>query len=196
MPRGKYLAICFAAFIGVATSTNAQNPGRYTGEAVLTMLPDGRNMQLKKAFGYIDQRGTKWNVPAGAKTDGASIPRVLWVTYPPFTGKYRLAAVIHDYYCQQRSRGWRDTHKVFYEAMRTSGVPEQTAKVMYGAVYGFGPRWGTRSDQSSPGPRAYPTDTKQTEFMRDLEAWVARDNPSPDDIEKALDAGRISKKTD
>lgn len=196
MLRGKYRAICFAVFVGVATSANAQTLGRYTGEAVLTMLPDGRNMQLKKAFGYIDPRGTKWNVPAGAKTDGASIPRVLWVTYPPFTGKYRLAAVIHDYYCQQRSRGWKDTHKVFYDAMRASGVPEQTAKVMYGAVYGFGPRWGTRSDQSSPSQRAYPSDTKQTEFVRDLEAWVARDNPSPDDIEKALDAGRISKKTD
>jgi hypothetical protein len=74
----------------------------------------GRNVQLEHPFGYIDPKGLVWDVPAGTETDGASIPRVLWVTHPPFTGKYRAAAVVDDYYCQTKARGWRETHEVFY----------------------------------------------------------------------------------
>jgi hypothetical protein len=194
MLHGKYGAICLAVVLGLTTAASAQTLGEYKGEAVLSMLPDGRNMQLLKPFSYVDPKGQTWNVPAGTKTDGASIPRILWLTYPPFTGKYRQAAVVHDYYCQLRSRTWKDTHKVFYEAMLTSGVPEKTAKIMYGAVYGFGPRWGTRSEQRAPAAERHPSPVAQTQLLRDLEAWIARDNPSAEDIEKALDAGRVPAK--
>jgi hypothetical protein len=194
MLHGKYGAICLAVVLGLTTAASAQTLGEYKGEAVLSMLPDGRNMQLLKPFSYVDPKGQTWNVPAGTKTDGASIPRILWLTYPPFTGKYRQAAVVHDYYCQLRSRTWKDTHKVFYEAMLTSGVPEKTAKIMYGAVYGFGPRWGTRSEQRAPAAESHPSPVAQTQLLRDLEAWIARDNPSAEDIEKALDAGRVPAK--
>ena len=194
MLHGKYGAICLAVVLGLTTAASAQTLGEYKGEAVLSMLPDGRNMQLLKPFSYVDPKGQTWSVPAGTKTDGASIPRILWLTYPPFTGKYRQAAVVHDYYCQLRSRTWKDTHKVFYEAMLTSGVPEKTAKIMYGAVYGFGPRWGTRSEQRAPAAERHPSPVAQTQLLRDLEAWIARDNPSAEDIEKALDAGRVPAK--
>lgn len=197
MLRGNTLAICLAVFLGLTLgltmTAKAQTPGRYKGEAVMSLLPDGRNMQLLKPFSYIDPKGQTWSVPAGTKTDGASIPRVLWVTYPPFTGKYRLAAVIHDYYCQKQSRTWQDTHKVFYDAMRTADVPEKTAKLMYAAVYNWGPRWGTRSEQRGPGASKQPSPENQTQFMRDLETWIERDNPSPEEIERALDAGRVPK---
>lgn len=191
MLRGTFLTICVAAFLGLAVAASAE--GRFTGEPALRMLPDGRNMQLIDAFSYVDPKGQTWSVPAGAKTDGASIPRILWVSYPPFTGKYRLAAVIHDHYCQKQSRPWQETHKVFYEAMRTSGVSEQTAKVMYAAVYGFGPRWGTRSEKRGPAAERNPSPAKQTEVLRGLETWIARDNPSPEDIEKVLDGGQMPK---
>jgi hypothetical protein len=194
MLHGKYGAICLAVVLGLTTAASAQTLGEYKGEAVLSMLPDGRNMQLLKPFSYVDPKGQTWNVPAGTKTDGASIPRILWLTYPPFTGKYRQAAVVHDYYCQLRSRTWKDTHKVFYEAMLTSGVPEKTAKIMYGAVYGFGPRWGARSEQRAPAAERHPSPVAQTHLLRDLEVWIARDNPSAEDIEKALDAGRVPAK--
>jgi len=194
MLHGKYGAICLAVVLGLTTAASPQTLGEYKGEAVLSMLPDGRNMQLLKPFSYVDPKGQTWNVPAGTKTDGASIPRILWLTYPPFTGKYRQAAVVHDYYCQLRSRAWKDTHKVFYDAMLTSGVPEKTAKIMYGAVYGFGPRWGTRSEQRAPAAERHPSPVAQTQLLRDLEAWIARDNPSAEDIEKALDAGRVPAK--
>ena len=32
-----------------------------------------------------------------------------------------------------------------------------------------------------------------TQALRDLEAWIARDNPSAEDIERALDSGRVPK---
>lgn len=184
-----------AVLVCLAGVAAGEAPGRFTGEAVLMPLKDGRNMQLVKPFGYVDPEGKAWEVPAGATTDGASIPRVLWVTHPPFTGKYRLAAVVHDYYCQERSRGWKETHKVFYDAMRTSGVPEQTAKVMYGAVYKFGPRWGPGSERAA-GVREHLSVDKQMRFVRDLTAWIKRDNPSAEEIGDAVDAGRIAPQRD
>jgi Protein of unknown function (DUF1353) len=193
MLHAKYWTICGAVVYGLAMAASAQPVGRFSGEPAVKMLPDGRNMELISAFSYIDPTGQTWNVPAGTKTDGASIPRILWLTYPPFTGKYRQAAVVHDYYCQLRSHPWKDTHKVFYDAMLTSGVAEKTAKIMYAAVYGFGPRWGTRSDKRAPAVERNPSPAAQTQVLRDLEAWIARDNPSAEDIERALDSGRVPK---
>jgi hypothetical protein len=59
----------------------------------------------------------------------------------PFTGKYRDASVIHDYYCDVHLRHWAAVHRVFYDAMIVSGVSVSRAKLMYGAVYYGGPRW-------------------------------------------------------
>jgi len=194
MQRRRYNPLGLALALGlIVTLANAQDLGRFKGEPVVVMLADGRNMRLVQSFAYVDSKGRAWEVPAGAETDGASIPRALWLTHPPFTGKYRSAAVIHDYYCQKKVRPWRDTHQVFYDAMRTAGVPETSAKVMYGAVYNFGPRWGVGVLHRGPGAKQYPTVDKQAEAIRDLEAWINRDNPSPEEITKALDKGQVPK---
>jgi hypothetical protein len=67
---------------------------------------------------------------------------MLWsLTGSPFSGKYRKAAVIHDYYCEERVRSWEATHKMFWEAMLAAGVGEKKAEIMYSAVYLHGPRW-------------------------------------------------------
>ena len=172
----------------------AANWGHFSGDIIAMFLPDGRNMRIEKPFGYIDPRDLKWNVPAGVTTDGASVPRFFWTLFPPFTGKYRAAAVVHDYYCQTRTRSWRETHKAFYEAMRASGVGETTAKAMYGAVYNLGPRWGIGANRRGPGAEKYITDAEQTAFYRQLEAWIARENPSADEIAEQLDkSGEVPK---
>jgi hypothetical protein len=168
----------------------AQDGGRFKGEVVAKFLHDGRNMQLEKPFGYVDPRGRTWDVPAGTVTDGASIPRVLWVSYPPFTGQYRAAAVIHDYYCQTKTRSWRDTHEVFYNAMRTAAVADRTAKAMYGAVYHFGPRWGIGTAARGPGALKGLSPEQEAQFLKELEAWIAKEQPSLHDIAKRLDADR------
>lgn len=59
----------------------------------------------------------------------------------PFEGKYRNASVIHDVACDLALRRWEDVHEAFFNAMRAGGVEVIKAKIMYGAVYHFGPRW-------------------------------------------------------
>ena len=116
--------------------------GRYEGPVKAEFLDDGRKMRLLAAFIYIDPEEVKWEAPAGSVIDGASIPRIAWsIIGGPFEGKYRDASVIHDVACDQKVRSWESVHKAFYNSMRTSGVGIIKAKVMYGAVYHFGPRW-------------------------------------------------------
>ena len=38
-------------------------------------------------------------VPKGYKTNGANIPRPLWLLVPPFKPKYLPAVIVHDYLC-------------------------------------------------------------------------------------------------
>ena len=84
-------------------------------------------------------------VPKGYETDFASIPRALWWLLPP-TGKYRGAAVIHDYLYQNRGRYHKtkpaltrpQSDSVFLEAMKELGVPLLTRRTMWLAVRGFG----------------------------------------------------------
>jgi len=99
-------------------------------------------MKLINPFGYVDPKGQKWDAPAGSIVDGASIPKFAWtIIGGPFEGKYRNASVIHDVACKVKQRPWQDVHEVFYTAMLASDVPVTTAKIMYAAVYHFGPRW-------------------------------------------------------
>jgi hypothetical protein len=185
----------FAAFMVLPAASGEDSVGKFIGNIVASLLPDGRNMKLEQSFSFIDAKGKRWEVPAGIETDGASIPQIFWITHPPFTGKYRYAAVIHDHYCRTKERSWQETHNVFYDAMRAAGVEERTAKLLWAAVYRMGPRWGgagftTRSAHPTPPP---PPLEKQSEFMNELDAWMARDNPSRDQIAKAMELGRIPK---
>ena len=116
--------------------------GHYVGELILQPLPDGRHMRLLKPFGFVDSNGRAWPVPKGTIVDGASIPRAFWsIVGGPFEGKYRNASVIHDYYCDVRTRTWEATDRVFYDAMISSGVDDREAKILYSAVVVGGPRW-------------------------------------------------------
>ncbi len=84
-------------------------------------------------------------VPKGYETDFASIPRGLWWLLPP-SGKYRGAAVIHDYLYQNRGKYHPtkpaltrpQSDNVFLEAMKELGVSLFTRRTMWAAVRGFG----------------------------------------------------------
>lgn len=116
--------------------------GVYEGELIVKPLADGRAIELVGNYSFIGPSGTKWSVPDKYVVDGASIPQFLWsVVGGPLSGKYRNASVIHDRYCDTESRPWKDVHRMFYNAMRASGVTNARAKLMYSAVYRFGPRW-------------------------------------------------------
>lgn len=123
-------------------AVNAQPLGRFIGTIQTEWLPDGRSMRLLKDLTFVDSTGVEWEAPRGSIVDGASIPKVAWsVVGGPFEGKYRNASVIHDVACDKRIRAWESVHKAFYNAMLTSGVTPLRAKLMYAAVYHFGPRW-------------------------------------------------------
>ncbi len=129
--------------------------GHYEGEIVARFLSDGRVMKLELPFRYIGPEGRPWPVPAGAATDGASVPQALWFAFPPYSGPYRGAAVMHDHYCAIKTRPWKETHRAFYTALRAAGVRSGTAKAMYLAVLRLGPRWPPPGPEP-PAPRLEP----------------------------------------
>lgn len=148
--------------------------GHFNGELVLKPMSDGRFMELFAPYSYVDGQGEPWDVPAGAKVDGASIPKPLWSTIGgPFEGKYRNASVIHDYYCDTKTRSWEATHRVFYEAMLANGVDLKLAQLMFYAVYRFGPRWEFEmalNHSGYSGPVAYSADFDEDELKSAAEA--------------------------
>jgi len=143
--------LILALLTGCATTDNApmttlfnktNAAGHYNGDLLFRALPDGRDMEIAKPFEYIDPKNVRWVVPEKTRVNGASIPQALWSTIGgPFSGRYRDASVIHDFYCEVRVRPAKQVHRVFYDAMLTSGVSKTKANVMYYAVTRFGPYW-------------------------------------------------------
>lgn len=133
--------------------------GRFEGRVVAEWLDDGRDMRLVESFAYVDAADTHWLAPADAVVNGASIPRAFWsVIGGPFAGRFRNASVVHDVACVEKAQGWREVHRMFYEACRCADAPLIKSKIMYYAVYHFGPRWqpaglGFR-DETPPQPTA------------------------------------------
>jgi len=116
--------------------------GSFVGTVQAEWLSDNRQMRLLQDFAYIDPSGHRWDAPKGSIVDGASIPRLAWtIIGGPFEGRYRNASVVHDVACVRKTQKWRDVHRMFYNATRLGGTNSLLAKIMYGAVYHFGPRW-------------------------------------------------------
>ena len=130
-----------------ATVAHGQSFGTYIGRVVASWDANGRTMTLTEQFSYIDPTGVRWDAPAGSTVDGASIPQIAWsIIGGPFEGKYRDSSVIHDVACIEKRRSWETVHKAFHTGMLASGVDQTRAKVMYAAVYHFGPRWPTKAE--------------------------------------------------
>jgi len=121
-------------------------------------------MRLLETYVYTDAAGHTWKAPKDAEIDGASIPRPLWaVVGGPFEGHYRKASVVHDVACElPHGDPWRSVHRMFYEAMRCAGVTPLRAKVMYAAVFHFGPRWGDDEGSRAFADRLDPHSMRKT----------------------------------
>lgn len=96
---------------------------------------DDEHMTVRLALSYLDPRNRVWPVPAGFKTDGASIPRFLWSFIgSPFNGAYRLPALFHDAaYCTPGVKR-AEADRMFYDAMREEGVSFVKAQLMWAGV--------------------------------------------------------------
>lgn len=115
--------------------------GKYLDELIFKNIGE-RQFELTQEFKYQDPMGVLWVVPKGTVVDGASIPRFFWtIIGAPLSGKYLMASVIHDYFFEKKIYNSESVHKVFYDAMITSGVNELKAKIMYFAVLSFNDAW-------------------------------------------------------
>jgi hypothetical protein len=123
---------CTSCFIGKLKLN--ENPGD----------PSGRTKKLGEDLYFVDPSKFVWKAGKDDITDGASIPPLFQpIIGGAFEADFLPAAVIHDHYTNKdhRVRPWRDTARVFYQAMIVNGVNVIKAKTMYYAVYSFGPHW-------------------------------------------------------
>ena len=169
--------------------------GFYNGEPVTKWNPDGRTMTLLTELRYTDPKGNVWVAPIGSIVDGASIPRYLWsIMGGPFEGRYRNASVLHDVAYGDKKRPWQDCDRMFYFAMRCSGVSAVEAKTMFYALYRFGHHWkfpikrakpvkfdGQLVARAEPIPRAIPVNPAEINNARD---WIQNADPSLEQIEQ------------
>ena len=185
-----------------AAATQSHPWGYYTGVPVTQWNSDGRTMTLMQELRYTDPHGTVWVAPVGAVIDGASIPRSLWSFMGgPFEGKYRNASILHDCSYDRRGRPAWECDRMFYNAMRCSGVSAVEAKTMYYALLRFGDHWKFSIKRAKPvkigrkivaraEPEAEPAATsvaaqQQILGMRD---WIRNNSPSIEQIEQRASA--------
>src|SRR5215470_4033061 len=202
----------FATALAGCTSSEASDPpaidqtipgatkwGYYSGEPVTRWSPDGRKMILVTELRYTDPKGEVWVAPAGSVVDGASIPRSLWsLMGGPFEGQYRNASVLHDVAYEKKTRPWEQCDRMFYNAMRCSGVNAVEAGTMYYALRKFGHHWKhPKAEPVKLGEdivargeevrRATPVNRGDIDAARD---WIRNSNPTPEQIEQRADAER------
>jgi len=81
-------------------------------------------------------------VPAGYRTDFASIPRFFHRAFNPAC-VVREAAVVHDWLCDVEPKlcDHEQAAEIFLEAMTEAGVGRFSRWVMYRAVKHFGPKF-------------------------------------------------------
>jgi len=68
----------------------------------------------------------------------------------PFEGKYRNASVLHDVAYDQKNKPPPEVDRMFYNAMRCSGVGPVEAKTMYYALLRFGRHWKFSVKKAKP----------------------------------------------
>ena len=77
-------------------------------------------------------------IQSGFKTDLASIPRSLWIVYPPYSPEYGKAAVLHDAMYSAELFDRKTCDDIFYEAMGVLNAGPVTKRIIYTAVRTFG----------------------------------------------------------
>jgi hypothetical protein len=172
--------------------------GYYSGTIDTRWDQDGRSMTLLNELRYTDPKGVVWIAPAGSVIDGASIPRALWSFMGgPFEGKYRNASVLHDVAYDLKNRPPAVVDRMFYDAMRCSGVGAVEAKTMYYALLRFGRHWKFSVKKAKPVlPDSSPdlvnreprTTTVDPHEVDAIQQWIRQNNPSLDQIESRVDA--------
>lgn len=90
--------------------------GHFLGRFKVDLVSNGK-VRLEESIGYYDYAtGNKIIQPAGAISDGASIPRYLWpIIGHPLSMKYIHAALIHD--MAVYILPWDEANELMYDIM-------------------------------------------------------------------------------
>jgi endonuclease G, mitochondrial len=112
----------------------------------------------------------------------------------PFEGKYRNASVLHDVGYEQKTHSAEEVDRMFYNAMRCSGVGMVEAKTMYYALHRHGRHWkvpirrakpAELSEIAPPAERATTVDPGEVDA---IQKWIEANNPSLEQIEARANA--------
>lgn len=187
----------------IAAEKGPRKWGYYSGYVEARWEMDGRSMTLLRELSYTDPDGVVWTAPAGSTVDGASIPKSLWsIMGGPFEGKYRNASVLHDVAYERHERPWQDCDRMFYNAMRCSGVGAVEAGTLYYSLYKFGRHWKfpikkakrvkpkdrereAAQQQQEEIPRAIPVNQEQVDEARD---WIRSADPTLEEIQQRVES--------
>lgn len=117
--------------------------GVFNGKVTITPLPKENVWIIDETFSYIfDDMGIRTTIQQGFKTDGASIPRLLWrVIGHPFAPCTIRAVVVHDYLYSRHCDLKMDRKKAdreFINIMKADNVNIIKRIIMY-----FGVRIGS-----------------------------------------------------
>jgi Protein of unknown function (DUF1353) len=161
----------------------------------LTQPGADRDVKLEQDFGFEDSGGLIWTAKKNAIVNGASIPQIFWSTFgSPFIGDYRRASVLHDYYCEVRTRPSAATHFMFYEACRAGGVGPIKAKTMYTMVKTFGPSWTLVTEGievnghtviEKGGMLTFSRTMPRADFS-ELVQWIEAENPPIEELDAEI----------
>ena len=181
-----FLLTCVLLFGCAAPPTPAPGTagswGYFTGPFNVRLDENGRQLHLLNDVSYTAPDGIVWTAPAGWTIDGASIPKPFWsIIGGPLEGRYRNASIFHDVACDRRDRPWDKAAMMFYQAMRCGGASEEKSKIMYYAVYRFGPHWGSGSTMAAKNVGA-PRPPTQEDVER-IKNFVKEKNPGLNEIQ-------------
>ena len=95
---------------------------------------EGRRIyRLLKDFTFTSEEYGVITVPAGFKTDFASVPTIVRSVFPT-DGKYMEAAIVHDYYYAYGIGTKKLADRIFKHAMKLSNVSPVRRWIMYWCV--------------------------------------------------------------
>ena len=172
---GLFPAMSTGQDLRACSSSSGGSYGSFAASPKVELLPRRREVKLLEPLIYTDPCGAKWISPKDSIVDGASIPRIAWpIVGAPLDGAYRDASIIHDVACVTRTSAWKVVHDAFLFAMLAGGVEQWRAKVMYAAVYHFGPRW--RDPQTNNEP---PKQTLKNKDFKELAEVIRVRDTSP-----------------
>jgi hypothetical protein len=110
--------------------------------------------ELTQPFGFYSARiGAEVWVPEGFQTDFASVPALGMALIGGQPGD--RAAIVHDYLIKSGQVHRTVADRVFLEALRVSGVPEEVAGTMYHAVAVY-TSWQEASSIDTPFEDRFP----------------------------------------